>query len=85
MQRAFKLFCLLCVCCLTVGCAVCQSPYDYDYAAHGGCCCGARRGCWRVGSLFGPAPADASLLEPSATFSDQSEGEEILLPEPVEP
>ena len=56
MQRAFNLLILLCMCSVSVGCAMCQSPYDYCYPAQGGCCCVEGQGCGRVGSVFGPAP-----------------------------
>lgn len=51
------------------GCAMCGSPFDYSYAAHGGLWDREDRESGRVGSAFdpaGPMPSENGVAGPSA-------------------
>ena len=63
-----------------VGCAQCQSPYDYCYPAHGGiCACDGYR-CARVGSFgHGTSPAVDHDADDDVVDPDE---ETIELPAP---
>jgi len=61
----------------TTGCAMCSSPFDYDYGAYGGRWDRIERCRGRVGSAFEPAEArllpvgDSEALEPGAMELDE--------------
>ena len=80
MQRALNLLILLCVCSASLGCAMCQSPYDYCYPAHGGCCCAEPQSYGRVGSVFSPTP---TVHSGELGGVEVLEGEGTLLPVPA--
>jgi hypothetical protein len=55
MKNVFPVGSLLAVLAVTTGCAMCGSPFDYSYSAHGGRWQRDDPDCGRVGSLFDPA------------------------------
>ena len=69
MTMKFLACSLIAVLAATTGCAMCGSPFDYTYSAHGGR--------WerddpvegRVGSAFAPAGAKADPTRPSTGSS----------------
>lgn len=75
MFRALCSFALAGVCCLFLGCAICQAPYDHDYPVYGGGCRDGEPENTRLGSLAGVPTVSVSTPEP--------EGEEDLLPTPA--
>lgn len=75
MFRALYSLALTGVCCLFLGCSICQSPYDHDYPVYGGDCLDGGSGSGRLGSLTDLPSASVSTPEP--------ESETDLLPTPV--
>jgi len=72
--RCFLVGFVLCV--ATVGCAICQNPYDDCYPVYGGnCACGDYSG-GRVGSVLGSSSGTvyADVGQPAGEFSESDPG-----------
>ncbi len=59
MKALLSLLLLCCITCGAAGCAMCCTPYDDDYSAHGGRWQRTDMRHGRVGSAFAPAGAMA--------------------------
>ena len=77
MRRLFPLGLLIVSASLSMGCAMCCSPYDYAYSHHGGAwerddlCNG------RVGSVFAPAGSRVVAVKQSQTETESAVPSEL--------
>lgn len=79
MTRRFALIAGSWLLAASTGCAICSSPFDYDYAAYGGRWERGDRCRGRVGSVF--EPAEARLISPQEP--EKVEPGELAPDEPV--
>lgn len=80
MHRLGTMALLVALISMAAGCSMCCSPYDNDYAAHGGVRPRGDMQYGRVGSVF--APADEQIVEASAIEGDQEYYDYAPVPAP---
>lgn len=68
----------------STGCAVCSSPFDYDYSAYGGTWDREERCRGRVGSAFDPAESRLVPIKPNAE-NDAEQPADDANPAPTPP